>query len=76
MSGLATRLRFARDDAGLSARALDAAAGITAGHTSQIEAGRRTAVAIETVRRLAEALGVSIDWLVTGFPPRKRPRAA
>lgn len=66
VSGLAERLREARERAGLSARALDEKAGITPGHTTLIESGRRESPAVETIRKLAEALGVSIDWLVTG----------
>lgn len=67
--GLAERLHEARCRAGLSARALDGKAGITVGHTALIESGRRERPAAETVRKLADALGVSIDWLVSGSPP-------
>lgn len=66
MSGLAVRLREARERVGLSARALDEKAAITPGHTTLIESGRRESPAVETIRKLAAALGVSIDWLVTG----------
>lgn len=66
MSGLAERLREARERAGLSARGLDEKAGITAGHTTLIESGRRAKPTAEIVGKLAAALGVSIDWLVMG----------
>lgn len=66
MAGLADRLREARERAGLSARALDERAEITPGHTTLIESGRRENPAVETIRKLAAALGVSLDWLVTG----------
>lgn len=83
MSGLAERLREARERAGLSARALDEKAEITAGHTALIESGRRESPAVETIRKLAAALDVSIDWLVTGaeresghaLPADDEPRA-
>ncbi len=66
MNRLAERLREARERLGLSARALDEKADITAGHTALIESGRREHPAVETVRKLAAALDVSLDWLVTG----------
>jgi transcriptional regulator with XRE-family HTH domain len=62
------RLREARTRAGLSARKLDELAGITTGHTTLIESGRREAPSVETVRKLAGALNVSLDWLVNGEP--------
>jgi transcriptional regulator with XRE-family HTH domain len=63
---LSTRLRQARKTRGLSASRLDAQAGLTRGHTWQIEAGRKPNIEAETARKLAAALGVSIDWLVRG----------
>lgn len=73
MSGLAERLREARLRAGLTARALDEKAEITSGHTALIESGRRESPAVETVRKLAAALGVSLDWLVTGAERESGP---
>ena len=66
MSNLAERLREARERVGMSARELDGKADITPGHTTAIEKGLRRAPSVETVRVLADALGVSLDWLVTG----------
>ncbi len=66
MSELATRLRATRIKAGLSARALDRKADITAGHTTLIESGRRVDPSSETMRKLASALDVSVDWLLSG----------
>lgn len=63
---MAVRLRDARERAGLSARALDERAGITPGHTSLIETGRRESPSVDTVRKISEALGVSLDWLIAG----------
>ena len=65
MSNLfATRLREARLSTGLSARALDREAGITRGHTNLSESGYRPNVELKTARALANALRVSLDWLV------------
>jgi len=69
MAGLADRMREARERTGLSARALDKKADITPGHTTAIESGGRANPAAETLRKLAAALGVSIDWLMTGESP-------
>ena len=63
---LANRIRELRGYAGLSMRELDALAGITSGHTRQIELGLRLNPSIETVRKLAVALGCSLDYLVVG----------
>jgi transcriptional regulator with XRE-family HTH domain len=63
---LSSRLRQARKTKGLSASSLDAVAGLTRGHTWQIETGRKPRIELETASKLASALGVSIDWLVRG----------
>lgn len=75
---LSTRLRFARICKGLSASALDAAAGISRGHTRQIESGRKPNPEAVTASKLARALGVDLAWLVdgTGEPPRKSTNAS
>jgi excisionase family DNA binding protein len=54
------RLRTLREAAGLSQLALAAASGLTHEEISQLELGQR-APAAETVRRLAEALGVATE---------------
>ena len=64
--GVRTRLRASRQAAGLSCRALDAAAGLGSGHTSLIESGARSNISLETAMRLAGALHVSLQWLATG----------
>lgn len=77
---LQTRLQQARKAKEMSTRALDAAAGLTPGHVWQIEAGRKPRIEAETAARLAEVLGVTIDWLIRGVgdgpqsvpPPSKR----
>lgn len=42
---------------------------MTTGHTALIEAGTRSRVEAETAAKLARALGVSLDWLVSGIGP-------
>jgi transcriptional regulator with XRE-family HTH domain len=77
MQTLAQRLRRARKAAGLSARRLDALAGLTPCHTSLIESGLRENPKATTVAALAKALGVSLDWLVSGRgPPPTRTATA
>lgn len=66
MKTLPERLAWARGAAGLSARGLDRKAGLHGGHTQLIESGRRVDPSSETVKRLARALGISIDWLIDG----------
>jgi transcriptional regulator with XRE-family HTH domain len=66
LSSFADRLGFARELSGMSARGLDRLAGLRAGHTALIEAGRRPNVETRTAEGLARALGLSLDWLVMG----------
>lgn len=47
-------------------RALSETAGLAAGHVQTIESGAVRCVTTETARALAVALGVSLDWLLTG----------
>jgi transcriptional regulator with XRE-family HTH domain len=76
---IAERLRRARGIANVGSRELDALAGLAAGHTSMIEGRKRSSIDSDTAVKLARALGVSIDWLVTGEgrePTAKTMRAA
>lgn len=69
MRDIADRVREARKKRGLSARGLAFAAGLSPTHVTLIEArrkGMKDGLSAETLRRLADALFVSIDWLVTG----------
>lgn len=63
---LSGRLKQARKTKGFSASRLDLEAGLTRGHTWQIETGRKPNIELETASKLAAALGVSLDWLVQG----------
>ena len=63
---LSARLQHARSVRGFKASELDHKAGLTRGHTWQIENGRKPKIEVETAQKLAAALGVSLDWLVNG----------
>ena len=67
MQCLADRVRMARTRSGISTDDLDRKAGLAIGHTYKIETGKRLSPSIETVAAIASALGVSIDWLITGI---------
>ncbi|HEX9819594.1 MAG TPA: helix-turn-helix transcriptional regulator [Methylomirabilota bacterium] len=58
-------VRVWRAHRGLKARALAQAAGISPAYLSQIERGEREG-SLETLRRIAAALGVSLDDLAAG----------
>jgi transcriptional regulator with XRE-family HTH domain len=67
-SGIGARLRAARLRLELSREALAVHSGLSWSAIAQIESGRRTNVRPQTLAALAEALGVSIDYLVHGIP--------
>jgi tetratricopeptide (TPR) repeat protein len=62
------RLRVARAAAGVSQRELARAAQTSAGYISRIEAGGRVP-SLHVVHAIAERLGVSTDFLVSGTEP-------
>src|SRR4051795_7590100 len=63
-AALGTRLRSARETAGLSQRQL-AFQGCTAAYISRLEAGARVP-SLQMINELAVRLGVSSQWLATG----------
>jgi DNA-binding Xre family transcriptional regulator len=63
MAGLASNVRELRQRAGLACRELDRRAGLAEGHTALIEAGNRRNVQLDTLRRLATALNVTLTDL-------------
>lgn len=72
-----TPLAFFRKKRGLSQATLAKRAGITQGYLSEIEVGRKGGD-VRTLRRLADALNVTLDSLVLAEPceePAPRPRA-
>ncbi len=74
--GLGGRIESLRRSAGLSARELDALAGLQPGHARHIERGKITpdGVGARPIAAIARVLGSSIDWLYTGAgrPPGER----
>lgn len=70
---LSTRLKYARERAGLTATAVAERADIDLSQVSRIESGERVAgIEAATVIRLAKALGVPVGWLAAdegSLPP-------
>jgi transcriptional regulator with XRE-family HTH domain len=64
---LPRRLEHARRAAGLNRSALAVKAGLNPSHVRLIEEGAREDPTGTTLARLAEALDVSLDWLVRGI---------
>lgn len=67
---LPDRVRWAREKRGLNAVELSELAGLSRGHVSLIESGRREHPSAETITKLSNALKVSLAWLMCGG---KRP---
>ncbi|WP_372760925.1 helix-turn-helix domain-containing protein [Litorivivens sp.] len=63
---IGSRIKQARQAAGLSQAELAAAMGITRSACSQWESGQGTAPRRERLEALAAELGVSYQWLTTG----------
>jgi transcriptional regulator with XRE-family HTH domain len=70
--GLAERAKTTRTQAALSMREVARRAGITEGAVRSTEKGRQPG--IDTMEKLAGALGVSPAWLAFGIGPRELPR--
>lgn len=67
------RLGEAMDARGLSGGELARRAGFTSQYVNSLRSGERGArLPIDTARKLAHALGVSVDWLTKGEGPRER----
>lgn len=68
-----TRLGEAMDARGVSGSELGRRAGFTAQYVNSLRGGERGArLPHDTAKRLAAALGVSVEWLVEGTGPRER----
>jgi transcriptional regulator with XRE-family HTH domain len=68
-----TRLSEAMEARALSGGELARRAGFTSQYMNSLRAGDRGArLPHDTARRIAQALGVSVDWLVKGDGPRER----
>lgn len=72
MGTLGDRLREARQEKGMGQRSLARASGVSQGHISHAESGKRVELGPTVLSALADALGVSVDWLLTGEGPRER----
>jgi transcriptional regulator with XRE-family HTH domain len=66
VSRIAMTLRSARLRAGMTREALAYHSGLTVAAIAQIESGRRQEVRLSSLRALAEAMAVSVDYLVCG----------
>lgn len=69
-NGIGVRVRAARGRLGWSRETLAFHTGLSWAAITQVESGRRTNVWPGTLAALSRALGVSIDYLVAGAPPR------
>ncbi len=58
-------LKRLRIQKGLSQLALAKKAGVAQGYISELEAGTKKNVGLETLRKIAKALGVSVEKLLT-----------
>ncbi len=67
-SGIGERLRAARERLGLSREALAVESELSWSAIAQVESGRRRNLRPQTVSALAQALGVTIDYLLHGRP--------
>lgn len=75
-----SRLRVARERAGISARELDRLARSKSdGLAAKVEKGERPNIEASTAAEYARTLGVSLDWLINGIgahPSARRIRSA
>lgn len=68
-----TRLVEAMESRGLSGAELSRRAGFTSQYVNSLKSGDRGArLPLDTARKLAAALGVTVDWLTKGEGPRER----
>jgi transcriptional regulator with XRE-family HTH domain len=70
LASLQDRLRTLRTMAGLEPSEVGRLAGLVGrSHVDQIESGRTLHPRADTLTKLAELFGVSLDWLVRGHGP-------
>lgn len=63
-TSVANRVAIARAKLGWTAEQLGEEAGLSRQHVNKIESGARARISAETLAKLANALGVSADWLL------------
>ena len=71
---LAKVLRQLRDDANMTQEELAKKAKVARSYVALIEAGHKKNPSLESLRRLAKALEVSVDDLMTGIDPQEKLR--
>lgn len=71
VADFASRLRAVREGAGLDQTPFGERIGVTQGHVSAMESGRKTP-SLEVVMRISEVCSVSTDWLLYGDTLRFR----
>ncbi len=64
--GLISRLKRVRELAGASRRELSVLAGLSQAHLGMIERNPGASPTAETVEKVAEVLGITLDWLIAG----------
>lgn len=77
LATVASRVRYARELAGLSQRQLSVAAGLSHSTVNRVEAEADDS-RLGTLEAIARALGVSRDWILTGLgePPKRKEAAS
>lgn len=60
---LGERIALKREEKGFSQRELARIAGLSHAQVSDLERGRRRTAGLDVAKKIARALGVSIDWL-------------
>jgi transcriptional regulator with XRE-family HTH domain len=76
VSTLGQRLRQARERAGLGVNELTRKAGVSQGVVTRIEQHQSKHTEAVTLQKLAQALGVTHEWLVDGGGGAREPRGA
>jgi Zn-dependent peptidase ImmA (M78 family)/DNA-binding Xre family transcriptional regulator len=76
LTAVGTRVREAREQAGLSQRAVEEATGISQSTLHRVETGKHTTATLADFDRIAQALDVRLDELLYGSPVRERARVA
>lgn len=77
VKSLPHRLALAREEASIPSLRLDELAGVGNGRTSRAENGKRIAnLPLDTVIKMARALGVRTAWLALGEEPMRPGEAA
>lgn len=74
LMAVGARVREAREQAGLSQRAVEDTTGISQSTLHRVETGKHTTATLADFDRIAQALDVGLDELLYGSPVRERLR--